>query len=130
MAAILSICKLTSGTGANAKDYFFQGSSAYAGIEAETGVSIVKRSDWIDQEPLIPVGNLIKAAKGERKVIEYTIGSGDTAVKKTVSLLISKEKASAAEDPASPIKGKTIKVGAKTGKIDRVRNKRDRVNRY
>jgi hypothetical protein len=93
-------------------------------------VSVIAPANWIDQEPLIPVGNLVKAAKVERKVVEYTIGSGDTAVNKTVSLVIAKDKIQAAEDPASPIKGKTIKVGKNTGKVKRVRGKRDKTNRY
>jgi hypothetical protein len=129
MAAILSYCKATIGT-SPARDYYFQGSGAYEGLEAETGISIIKRADWIDQEPLIPVGNLIKAGKVERKVIEYTIGSGDTAVKKTIELLITKDKVAAAEEATSPIKGKSIKIGSKTGKIDRVRGKRNRTNVY
>jgi hypothetical protein len=130
MAAILSICKVSVGTGATARDYYFQGSNAYTGLEAETGVSVIAPANWIDQEPLIPVGNLVKAAKVERKVVEYTIGSGDTAVNKTVSLVIAKDKIQPAEDPASPIKGKTIKVGKNTGKVKRVRGKRDKTNRY
>ena len=130
MASILSICKVSVGAGPGTKDYYFQGSSAYKGLEAETGVSIIAPADWIDQEPLIPIGNLVKAAKVERKVVEYTIGSGATAVNKTVSLVIAKDKIQAAEEPTSPIKGKSITVGKNSGKVKRVRGKRDKVNRY
>lgn len=130
MAAILAYCKVTTGSGATARDYYFQGSTAYKGLEAETGVTVLVGDAWFDQEPLIPVGNLVRAAKVERKIIEYTIGSGDTAVRKTVSLVIAKDKIEEAESPTSPIKGKTIKVGKNTGKVTRVRGKRDKFNRY
>lgn len=127
MAAILAICKVTVGT-SPAKDYYFQGSTSYAGIEAETGVSVVAAADWKNQEPLIPIGNLIRSAKVDRKVVAYKTPAGE---KKATSLIFAKTKSAAAEDPTSPIVGKAYKVaGVSKGTITEVRNKRDRVNKY
>ncbi len=129
MAAILSICKVSLGVGPNIKDYYFQGSSAYAEIGAETGVSIVKPEDWHDQEPLISVGSLIVAAKVDRKTVRYLTTT--TKLRKSVTLLFAKDKIAAAEDPTSPIIGKDYKVkGVSKGKILYVGNSRTRKNKY
>ncbi len=129
MAAILSICKVTVGTAASARDYYFQGSSAYENLGAETGITIVKPEDWHNQEPLISVGSLIVAAKLDRKIVKYV--TTGTNLRKSVSLLFAKDKVSAAEDPTSPIIGKDYKVkGTSKGKIAHVGNARTRKNKY
>ncbi len=129
MAAILSICKASLGVAPNVKDYYFQGSSSYAGLEAETGISIVKPEDWHDQEPLISVGSLILAAKVDRKTVRYL--TANTKLRKSVTLLFAKDKIAAAEDPASSIIGKDYKVkGVSKGKILYIGNSRTRKNKY
>jgi hypothetical protein len=125
---ILAICKVTSGVLAAAKDYYFQGSTSYAGLEAETGVSVVAAADWKNQEPLIPIGNLIRSGKVDRKIVAYKTSAGD---KKSTTLIFAKNKVAAAEDSASPIVGKSYKVnGVSKGTITEVRNKRTRSNKY
>jgi hypothetical protein len=129
MAGILSICKVTVGAAAAAKDYYFQGSSSYAGLEAETGVTIVKAADWKNQEPLIPIGNLIEAAKVDRKTVRYLTTDGKT--RKSTTLIFAKDKVSAAEESTSAIIGKDYKVnGVSKGKILKVGNSRTKKNKY
>jgi hypothetical protein len=128
MAGILSICKVTVGAAAAAKDYYFQGSSSYAGLEAETGVTIVKPEDWKNQEPLIPIGNLIEAAKVDRKTVRYLTTAKE---RKSTTLIFAKDKVAAAEDTASAIIGKDYKVnGVSKGKILKVGNTRNKKNKY
>jgi hypothetical protein len=125
---ILAICKVSTGVGPGSKEYYFQGSTSYAGLEAETGVSVVAAADWKNQEPLIPVGNLIRSGKVDRKVVAYKTSAG---VKKSTTLLFEKGKVAAAESPASAIVGKDYKVSnVVKGKITEVRNKRTRSSKY
>jgi hypothetical protein len=125
---ILAICKVSVGVGPALKEYFFQGSSSYAGLEAETGVSVVPAADWKNQEPLIQIGNLIRSGKVDRKIVAYKTSAGD---KKSTSLVFEKSKVAAAESPTSAIVGKAYKVnGVSKGTITEVRNKRARTNKY
>jgi hypothetical protein len=130
MAKILRICKLNVTTliPPSSVDYYFQGSSSYEGLEGATGVSLVKDDEWFNQEPLVPVANLIAATKCQRLIIRYKSTAG---VNKDASLIISKNKVAAAEGKDSTLKGKKYLInGDEKGTIVTARIKRDRYNRY
>ncbi len=130
MAKVLQICKLNITTliPPTSKDYYFKGSSSYEGLESATGVTIVKDDEWFNDEPLIPIGNIIAAGKGQRLVVKYEISNG---IHKDASLIFAKDRVSAAEGKNSSLKGKDYLInGEKKGKIVTARIKRDRYNRY
>jgi hypothetical protein len=118
----LSICSVTIGgsapvagvPGVGGATYYFRGSSCYSTIADQTGVTVIKRADWGNDEPIIPVAALELPGKVIRVVAPYTATSDGTGKIKYAELVIDRGKLSAIEAKNS-LKGKEYKITTITG---------------
>jgi hypothetical protein len=120
--ASLSICSVTIGgtapvgnvPGVGGATYYFKGSTCYANLADQTGVTVIAKKDWGNDEPIIPVAALELPGKVLRVIAPYTVKADGTGKIKYAELVIDRAKLQAIEAKNS-LKGKEYKVTDNAG---------------
>lgn len=122
MAGNLSICSVTIGgtapvgniPGVSGATYYFRGSRLYRTLADQTGVTVIAKKDWSNDEPIIPVAALELAGKVIRVVAAYTVTADGNGRVKYAEIVIDRGKLTAIETKDA-LKGKAYSVIDKTG---------------
>jgi hypothetical protein len=114
--ASLSVCGVTIGGvgGVGGATYYFRGSTCYSTISALTGVTVIAKTDWGNDEPIIPVAALELSGKVVRVIAPYTTNANGTGKVRYAELVIDRGKLSAIEAKNS-LKGKEYKITSTAG---------------
>lgn len=109
----ISICSVTIGgtppvgniPGALGQTYYFRSSRAYRSLADQTGVTVIAKKDWGNDEPIIPIAALELAGKVVRVIAPYTANQDGSGKVKYAELVIDRNKLATIEGKNS-LKGK------------------------